>query len=193
MIATLFTFFANMDKAGKLNADSKQKLQNRAGNFSFADFESSSIYVRAKISLTGIQELIDSNTKRIEGISSTEAGKIIQPACVDGILVKYATTTAANGALDNAGLADYGSTMPAALRNATLRITQSGGNIQEHLVSSLIEQGDATVNDGYALVFPFGVANTDIIGMSLKFPPGATADSDHHYVSVELRDVELKA
>jgi hypothetical protein len=190
-LPVLISFFSGMVAEGQLTQESQAKIKEFGGQIPQSSFVSEEIYVRAKCSLTGIQELITSNTKKIQGVSSTDQGKLDRAHRVNGVQITYATIAEAGAEL-NPGLVDYVADMPAALRSAMLIITQNGKVVQEQMVSSLIIQGDADVNDGYFIPLAFGLANTHKLEAVLHFPEGAPANADKHYISVKLRTDAFK-
>jgi hypothetical protein len=196
-IAQLMSFFSNMQAQKRLNSETERKLNAKPidrltglKSWFYSDFRSSAIYIKKLVPLGSIVELIDSNTKIQEGVSSTEGGEIINPHKVFGIQVGIETVATAN-ALVNLGDGTYTSDMPAQLLNAEFRITQ-GDRLFTMLGRELINAGDTDVNNRYFAPWPFGVGNVDKIKVSIHPAPGAKQDAANlHYVDFQLKTIEL--
>lgn len=195
-LAFIMAFFSNISQAGLLNAETARKLakkpkdaQNRT-KFDIMDFKSSSVYIKKEVQLGSITELIDANTKILEGVSSTEGGEIINPHMAYGVQLGLTTVVNAE-ALTNLGDGSYADDLPAELLNAEFKFTQ-GEVVFTALGKEFINAGDTDVNNRYFYTFPFPISNTAKLRIKVTPAPGAQADAaNKHYLSVDVKTIEL--
>lgn len=188
VLSTLFTIFTQMAAAKMIKGDSLSKFDGK-NQIEYSDVGSVELFVAKKAALAGIDELIDSNTLIEYGVSNIDKGFLEKPTVIDGIQVTYCTSATA---LANPGLGTYADDLPAHLKNAHLVVSQGGKEIFNQLVGSLVIQGDATVNEGYAQVSPLLLGNTSKFTIEIKYPEGSAGAAANDYVRVKLRGMELK-
>ncbi|PRP68107.1 hypothetical protein BST86_13930 [Nonlabens agnitus] len=187
------SFFGNLSAQGGLSPKTKNTLADwkQKNEINYNSFISDEVYVKALIGLNGTENLIDANTKKVEGISSTDAGELARAHRVDGIQVTYSVLAAAAA---DAGVPAYTDDLPVKLKNAVLIFKQGGKVLQSGLVESYINAGSTNVNERYTEVFPFALSNNTPLEIDIKFPPNGDADANNfHYVQVKLRTIALDA
>lgn len=190
-IPLLFAFFSNASKQGLLDANTTNAVASKNGAFHYSDFVSDEVYVAKKIGQSGTVRLIDANTKKFEGISSTEAGELERAHRVDAISIAYGKRANAAGAAADPGAVEYNALMPTSLLNAELQIKQNGKIVFSGLISSLQNAGAANVNERYTEVWPFALGNNSKFEMNVVYPPNVTEDDDFHYLQVKLKSIAL--
>lgn len=135
----------------------------------------------------GSQDLVDSNTKKITGVSDF-TDKVIQPGEVficEKIRIGYDTS-------DKSGMEialGYEKKIPASFRSATFRIRQDGKVIFERSIADLMNRYTGTsLNDDYIeLDIPFALIGTSENELEIEFPKGAKA----HDTAIEYLELSL--
>jgi len=150
-------------------------------------------YIRQEITFGGRVELLNSSTKRLAGITNFDGNKLNDRVnlIIAAIALGYGTDVAAGKEAE----VDYNTTIPVALRNADLEITQNGKKIVSMPAADAFNQGTgANVSDKFrelsALAF---LQEGQEFSIDLVFAAGASAGAAHNYVEVSLRGLETAA
>ena len=123
----------------------------------------------------GSQDLVDSNTKKITGVSDF-TDKVIQPGEVficEKIRIGY--DTHADSDMEIA--LGYERKVPASFRSATFRVRQDGKVIFERSIADLMNRytGTSLKDDYVELDIPFALIGTSKNELEIEFPKGAAA------------------
>jgi len=135
--------------------------------------------------------LIDENTKAVDGVSSISERRFPKNQAV--IFDKVAVGFAEGDAEGKEGAVDYTSTkLPAVLRNASLVLTQNGREVLSIPMSELGKQvSPASGEDNYHDLEAFSYfADDQAMEWVIKFPSGETfsaATGKQNYVEVRLQ------
>lgn len=144
--------------------------------------------IRKELSIGGKQVLLESDSKLKYGVNDFDGNKLDEHTnlIVGGIGIQYDKDAASSKEAD----LTYGKALPAALRNATLVITQ-GGVIAQYPFSVLSNQSIANSINGndnmYELPEPFVITDQQRFEIEIQYPQGAAiAGSDKHYLELTM-------
>lgn len=159
-------------------------------------FNNGDMYLRLDITgKGGISELIDSNTKKVDGVSSFNG--VTLETGINQVLEKirfgYATSAKADGEKSPA-LVRYTnkySQVPAVLANADLVLSQNGKDILTVPIQRLLTTSDspkvAGVEDAYELEAMRLLREKTDLKIAIRFPEGKSIGSDaNHFVELHL-------
>ena len=142
---------------------------------------STAIILRKHVAFGGKQPLVDSDTKKVDGVSDFDGNSLVdyRALIINAIKLGY-SSDAATG--KEASLT-YSSALPVAFRNATLKITQ-GGIIFNYPLSALANPhtGNSLADDVIQLPQSFVIVPKQEFEMELIFPKGATAPANESYL-----------
>lgn len=153
-------------------------------------------YLRTSIKgASGITELLDSNTKKENGISSWVGRQLEngQYMALEKVRVGFGTSPTTGGTT-NPALVKYSTKVadiPAALLNADLEISQSGKTIQvipmQRFFSDVASDKPAGVADAYELDALRLLEPKQDIGLAIRFPKdGSIATDANYFLEVHL-------
>lgn len=152
------------------------------------------VFVRKDVTgAAGTYDIIDENTKKVNGVSSISETKLPKNQAVvfDKIAIGFAEGSADGG---QEGALDYGKDKsPAALRNANLVIIQNGREVLDLPVADMVK-GDSSNNPGdlYHDLEGFNyLVDDQPMTWQLKFPDGtsiaAGATGEKKYLEVRIQ------
>ena len=134
----------------------------------------------------GQKQLIDSNTKKIVGVSDFTDTVIpdTEVLIVDGIRIGYATHDESG----KAAVLSYNEAIPASVRNAVLRIRQDEDVKYTTSLSELINVNKDFANladEIFKLKVPFVLTGGSSIKFEIEYPEGATpVDGKKEYLEI---------
>lgn len=154
------------------------------------------LYLRVDITgKGGITELLDSNTRKIDGVSSFDKTRLEDGVnqAVEKIRFAYGTSATAGGetAPELISYSNKYSEVPAVLANADLVLTQNGKDILSVPVQRLLVAADSQKPMGEADAFELDAIRvlkekTDI-KISLRFPNGRSIGSTaNHFIELHF-------
>lgn len=151
------------------------------------------VFVRKNVTgSAGGYQIIDENTKKIDGVSSLADTKLPKNQAV--LFDKIAVGFAEGDAAGKEGALDYGATVvPAVLRNAQLVITQNGREVLDIPVADIVKgEQSANSEDYYHDLEGYNyLVDDQPMSWMLKFPNGetfaASAAGKHNYLEIRLQ------
>ncbi|MFD3001439.1 hypothetical protein ACFS7Z_13790 [Pontibacter toksunensis] len=157
-------------------------------------FNNGDYYLRSKITAGGILELIDSNTKKVDGLSSFD-GRSLEDGvnlALEKVRFAYGTSATVGGATDPVAI-KYSTAyadVPAALANADLVISQHGKQIlsvpvQRFLLGAASNR-PAGLEDAYELDAIRLIKEKTELSIAIRFPKGATLPDANHFIELHL-------
>lgn len=150
-------------------------------------------------SATSIVRLLDSNVKRLDGVSDFEGQKLNKNHIYPAISVQYGED-ASSGKKAEVEFSPFLADVPAGLQNAIVEIEQNGRVLSRHRVADLMVQGDTFETSGtpsgitsimvgqderYQAIDPNLLAAEDNVQLTLTFPDGVSysaSSSNYGYV-----------
>lgn len=156
------------------------------------------IYLRRNIPTSGQNDLLTSSQVELFGICSYATQKVKYPFQITGVAIGYGES---NAATDNAATVKYlyDDTVPAALQNSSLVVSQTtGGEILRIELSRLFKRSGATGTIGdhiYKLTAPKYLRTDSPVKMQLIAPDGTTitpiTSGDFPFLNIEFVGNEL--
>lgn len=143
---------------------------------------------------SGTEGLLDSNTKKIKGVSDY-VGNVLPDNTVQIISEIRVGYDATQTASDKEGSLSYATALPASVRNARLIIKQEGSVIFTMPLSELNNPNDGTTrsDDFTELAIPVVLVGNQVIEFDIEFPIGATAHgTNKEYFELAFKGYETR-
>lgn len=150
------------------------------------------VILRKEVSVGGKQSLVDSDTKKVDGVSDFDGNKLVdyRALIVNAMKIGYSAHADAGKEAE----LDYKTVLPIALRNSRLKITQ-GGIIFDYPLSALGNPHTGTNLKDDIVILPqsFVFVPNQSFEIELAYPKGAAiAGANKHYLELSFISEETR-